>query len=320
MTSAELLQLAQALNDRDEPYAMVTVVRVAPPTSAYVGAQAIVRRDGSLAGWIGGGCAKDVVIAAAKAAIGSGEPKLVRIANAGEMEPGIEQHAMACASNGTIELFIQPYSACISLCVLGDTPAADDARFFAQRLGLRLVASPDEARVVLIATQGNDDAGALERALASPARHVLMIASRRKAEKLRDVMRMRGIDDARLARLQAPAGPDAGAKTPSEIALVAMTGVLACLRGKGNVRRPKMLAALAMGEPPAVGAAGAETAGTFVNPVCGIAVSTRGAMHVETYDGERYYFCCDGCLVTFRQDPAKYAAIRRASLAIEVKR
>ena len=40
MTSAELLQLAQSLNERDEPYAMVTVVRVAPPTSAYVGAQA----------------------------------------------------------------------------------------------------------------------------------------------------------------------------------------------------------------------------------------------------------------------------------------
>ncbi|HEX6138827.1 MAG TPA: XdhC family protein [Casimicrobiaceae bacterium] len=315
MTSQELLQLAQALNERDEPYAMVTVVRVAPPTSAYVGAQAIVRRDGSLAGWIGGGCARDVVVAAAKEAIASGEPKLVRIANAGEAEPGIEQHAMACASNGTIELFIQPYSVRISLCVIGDTPAADDARFFAQRLGIRLVEAPEEARVVLLATQGQDDTGALERALASPARHVLMIASRRKADRLRDLMRMRGIDDARLARLQAPAGPDAGARTPSEIALVAMTGVLACLRGKGNVRRPKMLAALAMGEAPAPGSAtGRETVATFINPVCGIAVSTREPMHVETYEGERYYFCCSGCLATFRENPAKYAAIRRASL------
>jgi xanthine dehydrogenase accessory factor len=316
MTASEVLQLAQTLNERDEPYAMVTVVRVAPPTSAYVGAQAIVRGDGSLTGWIGGGCAKDVVIAAAKAAITSGEPKLVRIANAGEAEAGVEHHAMACASNGTIELFIQPSSIAISLCVLGGTPAADDARFFAQRLGIRLVDTPDDARVVLVATQGTGDADALERALASPARHVLMIASRRKADRLRDLMRMRGIDDARLARLQAPAGPDAGAKTPSEIALVAMTGVLACLRGRGNVRRPKMLAALAMGEAPAAGsAAGREAEGTFVNPVCGIAVSTREPKHVETYEGEPYYFCCDGCWVTFRQDPAKYAAIRRASLA-----
>ena len=315
MTSNELVQLAQALNEREEPYAMVTVVRVAPPSSAYVGAQAIVRQNGSLFGWIGGGCARDVVIASARAAIASGEPKLVRISNAGEAEEGIEQHAMACASNGTIELFIQPYSVRISLCVLGETPAAEDARFFAQRLGIRLVDAPDEARVVLIATQGNDDAEALERALASSARHVLMIASRRKANQLRDVMRMRGVDEARLARLQAPAGPDAGAKTPSEIALVAMTGVLACLRGKGDVRRPKMLAALAMGEAPAPGSAvGKETSETFVNPVCGIAVSIREPKHVETYEGERYYFCCNGCLATFRENPPKYAAIRRASL------
>ena len=64
MTANELLQLAQTLNERGEPYAMVTVVRVAAPTSAYVGAQAIVRSDGMLTGWIGGGCAKDVVVEA----------------------------------------------------------------------------------------------------------------------------------------------------------------------------------------------------------------------------------------------------------------
>jgi xanthine dehydrogenase accessory factor len=323
MTANEILQLAQSLMERDEPYAMVTVVRVAAPTSAYVGAQAIVRRDGTIEGWIGGGCAKDVVITAAKEAIASGAPKLVRIANDDYApETGVEQHAMACASNGTIELFIQPYSTRISLCVLGDTPAAEDARFFAQRLGIRLVDTPDEAPVVLIATQGNGDAEALERALASAARHVLMIASRRKADKLREVMRMRGIDETRLARLQAPAGPDAGAKTPSEIALVAMTGVLALLRGRGaaddtsDVNDKREVVSSAMGAPPIPGsAAGIETAATFINPVCGTAVSTATPMHVETYEDNDYYFCCNGCWETFKQNPAKYAAIRRASLA-----
>ena len=61
-----------------------------------------------------------------------------------------------------------------------------------------------------------------------------MIASRRKAERLREAMRMRGIDESRLARLAAPAGPDAGARTPGEIALVSMVGVLAMLRGRRN--------------------------------------------------------------------------------------
>jgi xanthine dehydrogenase accessory factor len=317
MTSQELLQLAQALNESDEPYAIVTVVRVAPPSSAYVGAQAIVRGDGTLSGWIGGGCAKDVVTAAAKAAIASGESKLLRITNDGaEAEAGIEQHAMACASDGTIELFIQPYSTRLSLCVVGDTPAADDARYFARRLGIRLVDAPGEAAVALIATQGSGDAEALESALTSAARHVLMIASRRKAEKLREVMRMRGIDEARLARLQAPAGPDAGAKTPSEIALVAMTGVLAALRGRALGEDSREADSAVASPSPGPGqAAGAHAPATFTNPVCGIAVSTVTPMHVETYEGEKYYFCCDGCLATFRGNPAKYAAIHRNSLS-----
>jgi xanthine dehydrogenase accessory factor len=319
MTSDELLQLAHMLNERDEPYAMVTVVRVAPPTSAYVGAQAIVRRDGTLHGWIGGGCAKDVVIAAAREAIAAGEPKLVRIASDGApADASVEQHAMACASNGTIELFIQPYSTRTALCVVGNTPSADDARFFAERLGIRLVDSPSDAAVILIATQGTGDAEALESALASPAHHVLMIASRRKADRLRELMRVRGIDEQRLAKLQAPAGPDAGAKTPAEIALVAMTGVLAVLREQDRPRQPASAAARATSEPPAPGSlAGREMAGTFINPVCGTAVSMTNPMHVETYDGQNYYFCCNGCRATFLENPAKYAAIRRAALMKE---
>jgi len=319
MSDQELLQLAQTLNERDEPYAVVTVVRVGAPTSAYVGAQAIVLRDGRLCGWIGGGCAQEIVIAAALEAIATGKPALVRIANdERQPEPDVAQHAMPCASNGTIELFVQPYSAGTSLCVLGDTPAASEARFFAQRLGIRVVHSVDEAAVVLVATQGAADAQALEAALASPAQHVLMIASRKKADRLRDLMRLRGIREDRLAQLQAPAGQDAGARTPSEIALVAVAGVLALLRGKGASHGEHEPAEAASGAVLAAPAAAENVpldkqASTFINPVCGMAVSTVTALHVEHYAGEDYYFCCSGCWTTFRQDPARYAAIRRAA-------
>ena len=323
MTNDELLDMARELNGRREPYALVTVVRAVAPTSAYLGAQAIVLADGTLHGWIGGGCAKDVVIGAAQGAIGSGEPKRGRISNDRiQPEEAVEQHTMSCASNGTIEIFIQPYSPRSALCVLGSTPAADEARFFAERLRIRLTDTPEEAPVVLVATQGQGDEESLERALRSPATHVLMIASRRKAEKLRAVMRMRGIDDDQLARLSAPAGPDAGAKTPGEIALVAIVGVLAFLRGRVQIpviRSPQRAAAeapvLASLPPGSRPEADAVARGRkFVNPVCGMAVDTDAPKHVEEYEGTAYYFCCDGCLTTFRQDPAKYAAIHRASV------
>jgi len=308
MTNDELLDLARELNGRREPYALVTVVRAVAPTSAFVGAQAIVLPDGTLHGWIGGGCAKGVVVGAAQGAIRLGEPRLVRISNNEiQAEPDVEQHTMSCASNGTIELFIQPYSRESALCVLGDTPAADEARFLAARIRMRVVESPDEAPVVLVATQGQGDEDALERALRSRATHVLMIASRRKADKLRDVMRMRGLDDGCLARLTAPVGPDAGAKAPGEIALVAIVGVLAILRG----RAPAV--DLPVGQPAEPGPK--STAARFVNPVCGTAVDTATPKHVEQFEGTAYYFCCDCCWTAFRENPAKYAAIHRASAA-----
>jgi len=215
MTNEELHNLARELNGRGEAFALVTVVRAVAPTSAYPGAQAIVLADGTLQGWIGGGCATDVVIESAKCAIVKGEPKLVRISNEKiYAEEDVEHYAMSCASNGSVELFIQPNSLRSALCVLGRTPAADEARFLAERLRIRLTDSPNDAPVVLVATQGQGDEEALEAALRSPARQVLMIASRRKADRLRTVMKMRGVDEAQLARLQAPAGPDAGA-TPT---------------------------------------------------------------------------------------------------------
>jgi len=323
MTNDELLDLARELNSRREPYALVTVVRAVAPTSAYLGAQAIVLADGTLHGWIGGGCARDVVIGAARSAIGTGEPKLVRISNDRiQPEQDVEQHMMSCASNGTIELFIQPYSSRSALCVLGNTPAADEARFLAERLRIRLADTTDEAPIVLVATQGQGDEDALERALKSPAAHVLMIASRRKAERLRDVMRMRGIGEAQLARLVAPAGPDAGAKAPGEIALVAIVGVLAFLRGRAQVpanpqARPAAADARPLAPPqPSVRAevdAAATSGAKFVNPVCGMAVDIAAPKHIEEYEGVAFYFCCDCCLTTFRKEPARYAAIYRAS-------
>ncbi|MEO8009288.1 MAG: XdhC family protein [Betaproteobacteria bacterium] len=311
MTNDELLEMAREFNGRGEAYALVTVVRAIAPTSAYLGAQAIVLADGTLHGWIGGGCAKSVVVSAAQSAIANGEPKLLRISNDQIYpEEDVEHYRMSCASNGSIELFIQPYSVRSALCVLGSTPAADEARFLAERLRIRLTDTPQDAPVVLVATQGQGDEEALEAALRSPAKQVLMIASRRKAEKLLAVMRMRGIDEAQFARLQAPAGPDAGAKTPGEIALVAIVGVLALLRGREHA--PEI--ARQDQRPPetraAPGTAAAE--GKFVNPVCGMAVSTATPMHIEKYEGVSYYFCCDGCRTTFQQDPAKYAAIHRA--------
>ena len=137
---------------------MVTVVRVVPPTSAYVGAQAVVEHDGTLHGWIGGGCAKSVVIRAAQKAIDTAVPKLVRISNEEQVaDASTEVHAMACASDGSIELFIQPNVAHLVL-ILGTTPAAHEALELAGRMGFRITEDPGaRPHFVIVATQGEGD-------------------------------------------------------------------------------------------------------------------------------------------------------------------
>ena len=70
MATPQVLKVVGELEAKGISHAVVTVVRVVPPTSAYVGAQAVVEHDGTLHGWIGGGCAKSVVIRAAQEAIG----------------------------------------------------------------------------------------------------------------------------------------------------------------------------------------------------------------------------------------------------------
>ncbi|HEY3597565.1 MAG TPA: XdhC family protein [Paraburkholderia sp.] len=346
-TVESLLQLEQRLIEEGKPFAVVTVIRAVPPTSAWVGAQALVESDGAVHGWIGGGCSRAVAIQAAQQAIRSRQPKRVRISNEpAAPEADVEAHAMPCASNGALELFIQPTSPAPVVLVLGSTPTALEACVLAERVGLRVCAAarvtePFAAlglqrveqgfdvdafnrlapQLILVATQGDCDEEALEAALRSRASIVLLVASRRKADMLRGAMLARGIARERLAALHAPAGPSIHAHTPQEIALGAVAGLV-------TLRRELEEAAA---QTPDAGSAQADIAADeqavplplpceamasveppfarFVNPVCGMAVDIASAKHVVDYGGQRFYFCCDGCKLEFDRTPDKFLAI-----------
>ncbi|PYE16235.1 xanthine dehydrogenase accessory factor [Paraburkholderia silvatlantica] len=331
--AADLLQLEQRLIDAGAPFAVVTVIRAAPPTSTHVGAQALVEAGGALHGWVGGGCSRTIVIEAARESIRTGQPRRVRISNEpAPAEAEVEAHAMPCASNGALELFIQPTVPAPLVAVLGATPAAQEACVLARRVGFRASLAADVARAgqagveaaaldragtsfVLVATQGERDEDALEAALRSAAAAVLLIASHRKAERLRAAMRLRGIDEIRLAALHAPAGPAIHAHTPQEIALGAVAGLVALRHEMHEMHEmaeaaPPRAAIATETVPPlppceALGAAVAE-AGRYVNPVCGMSVEIAKAKHVLDYGGRKVYFCCDGCKSEFERAPGRY--------------
>ena len=296
MKSADLLELSRELTRQCQPHAWITVISVTSPSSSYVGAQAIVRSDGELSGWIGGGCVQSAARAAALRSIASAVPQRLRLSNTKDPSEAVDVRPMACASNGEVELFIQPAAVSPRLRIYGRTPIvriaawlareadfdpltddeAADVEALAGSMAAATVPQPRTAQTsmqppamapappprtaqtsmpppatalapaplpqpsdpglaretyALIATQGEGDEAALEAALRSSARAVLVIASRRKAERLRTAMGLRGISKERIDAMHAPAGPDIGAVTPNEIALAAVAGLVALRRG-----------------------------------------------------------------------------------------
>jgi xanthine dehydrogenase accessory factor len=351
MKSSDLLELSRELTRQNQAHAWITVISVTSPSSSYVGAQAIVRSDGELSGWIGGGCVQSAARAAALRSIALALPQRLRLSNTKDPSEAIDVRPMACASNGEVELFIQPAAVAPRLRIYGNTPIVRIAAWLAREADFdpltdqeaadvealnnsstsTLEATPaspltsgpssasksasalatagstssppatpalDRETYALIATQGEGDELALEAALRSCARAVLVIASKRKAERLRTAMKLRGIPPNRIDAIHAPAGPDIGAVTPNEIALAAVAGLVALRRGIS-----------ACPVRPTTAAVEAQPVTGYVNPVCGAVVDPARALSSLSMGGQTHYFCCQGCRIEFERDPEKYLEI-----------
>jgi xanthine dehydrogenase accessory factor len=347
MKSPDLLELSRELTRQNQPHAWITVISVTSPSSSYVGAQAIVRSDGELSGWIGGGCVQSAARAAALRSIESAVPQRLRLSNTKDPTEVVDVRPMACASNGEVELFIQPAAVAPRLRIYGSTPIVRIAAWLAREADFdpltdqeaadvdalanssatkaksALAAAPSSTSTsglasplalaahretyALIATQGEGDESALEAALRSCARAVLVIASKRKAERLRTAMKLRGISPERIDAMHAPAGPDIGAVTPNEIALAAVAGLVALRRGHVPSQHvPSEHTKQVRSAPPSVET---QPVTGYVNPVCGAVVDPARALSSLTMAGQTHYFCCQGCRTEFERDPEKYLEI-----------
>jgi xanthine dehydrogenase accessory factor len=163
---------------------------------------------------------------------------------------GAELHKSGCPSGGTVDVLIEPHVPPPLLALLGDTPVAEAIARQARLMGYRLAAgaalAPDLALegfdlapaglraqdFVIVAAQGKRDLDALRAALASPAGHVAMVASRRKAAALVERLRAEGMEAGRLARLKSPAGLDLGGVDPEEIALSVVAEIVMLRNGR----------------------------------------------------------------------------------------
>lgn len=228
MTLIAIFDLIAAERATGRPFAIATVIRTADATSAKAGAKALVTASGEVRGHLGGACVTGAVKRAAAEALASGAVATIRVKPAGAVIAAIDPdgaavHRSGCPSGGTVDLLIEPFLPPPLVAVAGETPVAEAIAAVAAAAGFRVARGIppglEPRDFAVVATQGRGDADALRAALLSPAGHVAMVASRRKAAVLTARLRAEGIADERAARLKAPAGLDLGGVDPEEIAV-----------------------------------------------------------------------------------------------------
>lgn len=320
----QFVSKAEGLLAKDQPFAVAVVVRYQAPISGKPGNKAIICPDGTMWGWIGGGCAQPVVIKEALKALADGEPRLIRISPSSSPEEGIVDYAMTCHSGGTLDIFIEPVLPKPLILILGRSPVAVALAKLASATNYSVyVAAPDANQenfsnaglvqpdldlgqlkitaqtFIVVSTQGECDEEALEKALGTSAAYVAFVASKVKADKVLEYLRGQGVADARLSQVRSPAGLDIRAASPEEIAVSILAQIIQLHGTKAAALKAKAVVPVLNQETK--------------DPVCGMTVAIDTAKHKSEFQGNSFYFCCAGCKQKFDKLPDKYAVATAGS-------
>lgn len=267
-----------------QPFAVATVVHVRGGASAREGAKAVIRGDGKVIGWVGGGCTLSAVKKTASCALSDGRARFIRVRpkDGAITEVGPTRTVdfdNYCATGGTVEIFVEPVLPRASLIVVGASSVAQALCDLGKRLGfaVTVAALPEDLDVfsaydhliegfdpeqairpassfVVVASQGKRDRDALRFAEATGSGYVALVASRKKAEKLKADLLSEGAAPDRVSQIRSPAGIHIGAVTPEEVAL----SIIADIVREQRLGQPS---AAATQEPPATPVEAARSGG-----------------------------------------------------------
>jgi xanthine dehydrogenase accessory factor len=301
----DVLDRAAELRRRGETFVVATVVRVEPPTSARAGDKALITADGKLWGWVGGSCSEGLVRREAMIAMGDAQPRLVKIApdESPDHLPGVVSHLSTCPSAGKLDVFIDPQLPRPLLLVVGDTPAARTLVKLGATIGYKTCAvhpgalptdfpeadqvigsldlapaQPNASTWAVVATMGHYDEDAIKALLGYDVAYIGLVASRRRAATVLGVLEGRGVRS--LERVRRAADSSVGG-SQEEIALATLAEIVAARHA--DQRRY----AIPLPE-------------TAVDPICGMQVEVKGAIHTLRVGETLHYFCGAGCLDAFK--------------------
>jgi xanthine dehydrogenase accessory factor len=234
--------------DRGEEVVLATVVRVDGRPPSRPGAKALLTREAALAGTLGCSEFDSAALADGPALLDEGEPRLATY-----------RHDL-----GSVEVYLEPYLARPALVVVSATPVATHLLPWASEVGFRTVLVeprserlgegswadladevatseaelevPGELYVVCTDHDAPDLVGHLEGLLRRGPRYVGVMGSRRHTGHHLEALRARGMAEADVARIESPVGLSIGSRTPAEIAISILAGLIAARRGAAPAR------------------------------------------------------------------------------------
>ena len=302
------------------PYAVAMVVNRIAPSSGKPGDKAIIFPDGTIKGWIGGGCTRGIVLKEALMAIQQGKPRLVNISPGAENDHtrhGVVTYNMTCQSGGSVEVYIEPVLSKPHILILGKSHIGMALSKLSKATGYSVtvlatgadkITFPEADTVIdsitlkqdliidktfiVVCTQGENDDQMLRQAIESGAAYVSFVSSMRKANSVYNALKKQGVKVEELAKIKTPAGLNINAKLPEEVAISILAEIISKLREEKKQQEYPELN-LNLNE-------------YFINPVCQIPVQKSTAKHIINHKGKDYFFCCDGCKLSFEAAPEKY--------------
>ena len=323
----------------DHPFVIATVVAYKSPQSAKPGSKAIITPDGSVDGWIGGGCVQPIVIREAQKALQTGKPKLISISpeSAHGDWKGVESYEMACHGGGSLEIFLEPVLPKPELLIIGNSPIAQILSQLGKLLDFKVCLADPEANqqrypeadtvmtdlnaargsigsnsYVVVATMGTGDEEGLEAAVGSNPAYLGFVASKEKAEGLFKYLQEKGVPAEHLARVKCPAGLELGGETLAEIGLSVMAEITRLRRAASN--QPAEPVKASKGLPVVENATSRNAPSEALDPVCGMTVDTTNARYKSILENTTFFFCCLRCKDSFDQSPVTYLDLRGAGL------
>jgi xanthine dehydrogenase accessory factor len=267
------------LRNLGQKCALATIVDVRGSIPSYESAKLLVREDGSMTGTIGGGCVEAEVWNAAREVIETEKPKHLTF-NLGQ--DAAYDNGLICG--GQLDVFVEPVLPIPHAFIFGAghiskslskvaalagfaTVVIDNREAFANRERFPEAAEVyaeeyeevfpklviNESSYVIIVTRGHrDDMRVLKLAMATQARYISMIGSKRKVINVIRELERDGMPREAFERIHAPMGLDIGAISPEEIAISVAAEMIAVRRNAVSNWRALSMSVYAGGNIPAV--------------------------------------------------------------------